>query len=173
MSNANGYVKLSAEESDGYYINGAGKIRSLSNAAKGMHFEIDKSDEIWMVRLVDTSSGDEWESATYYPLKSLAMEALALSRSDALKPECKAEGPSIATSNLTPTLLTKEQQLALSNLKSAIANASQCELFDFLAASIHPDIINDFCDAVEEFAIDNASPLSDSEDGCLLETPCN
>lgn len=44
-----------------------------------------------------------------------------------------------------------EQQIAARiKLQDAITDATNCGLFDILAAELQPDIINQFCDAVME-----------------------
>ncbi len=45
--------------------------------------------------------------------------------------------------------MTDQQANALQNLYEALAIATNCGLLDVMAAEIHPDTINTFCDATE------------------------
>lgn len=47
--------------------------------------------------------------------------------------------------------LTPEQKAALEQLEAAVKVATKAELFDVMAAFVHPDRINNFCDDLEKF----------------------
>lgn len=46
--------------------------------------------------------------------------------------------------------MTDAQAEALANLADALKQATDTALFDYLAGFFHPDIINTFCDHVEQ-----------------------
>jgi len=50
-------------------------------------------------------------------------------------------------------ILGTEQTTALNDLKTALIDATESGLFDVMAADIHPDVINAFCDAVVAFIL--------------------
>lgn len=70
------------------------------------------------------------------------------------------------------TSLNHDQQEALAALRAALAQATDCGLFDELAADVsHPDRINAFCDDVREFA--GAQGLSVASPGAYADSIAN
>ena len=54
--------------------------------------------------------------------------------------------------------MTPEQSNALRALQQALFMATECELFDLMAAHSHPDRINAFCDDLDAFVAAHRPP---------------
>lgn len=48
-------------------------------------------------------------------------------------------------------IMNEAQKEAMSKLRAALELATKTCLFDDMAGEVHPEIINDFCDAVEDY----------------------
>lgn len=51
--------------------------------------------------------------------------------------------------------LNNKQREVIRALQLSIEGATNCGMFDLLAAYVHPDVINTFCDAVNELEKDD------------------
>lgn len=60
------------------------------------------------------------------------------------------------TAETRSNMLSRDQEIALKRLQMAVKRATDCSLFDEMAAYGHPDRINAFCDDVGKFASANA-----------------
>lgn len=47
--------------------------------------------------------------------------------------------------------MDKDQLAAFAILDKALHQATHCDLFAVMATHVHPDVINNFCDAFAEF----------------------